>query len=94
MGREGQEPACLASAGCSAPAGGAGLCAMTPRSSDFSSERRMRSRINPANEMSGLVCVSLSAGQGDSVRGATGTLRQKVAGFFLEGDQAPCSTVL
>lgn len=67
MGREGQEPACLSLAGCSAPAGGAGLGAVTPRRADFSSERRARSRINPANEMSGLLCVSLSAGQGDSV---------------------------
>lgn len=36
-------------------------------SANFSAERRMRLRINPANEMSGFVCVSLSPGRGDGV---------------------------
>lgn len=49
------------------PAGGAGLGAVASGSANFSAERRMRLRINPANEMSGLVCMSLSPGQGDSV---------------------------
>lgn len=46
---------------------GAGLDVAASGSASFSAKRRMRLRINPANEMSGLVCMSLSPGQGDSV---------------------------
>ena len=46
---------------------GAGLGAVESGGAGFSAERRMRLRINPANEMSGLVCMSLSPGQDDSV---------------------------
>lgn len=46
---------------------GAGLGAAARGSASFSGERRMWLGINPANEMSGLVCMSLSPGQGDRV---------------------------
>lgn len=62
---------------------GGGLCAARPlllaqpqrraqsavvwSGANVSVERRIRLRINPANETSGLVCVPSSSGQGDGV---------------------------
>ena len=63
----GRAVCCLASAACSAPAEGAGLSAVVWSGANVSVERRIRLRINPANETSGLVCVPSSSGQGDGV---------------------------
>lgn len=46
---------------------GSGLSAVVWSGANVSVERRIRLRINPANETSGLVCVPSSSGQGDGV---------------------------
>lgn len=43
------------------------LSAVVWSGANVSVERRIRLRINPANETSGLVCVPSSSGQGDGV---------------------------
>lgn len=54
-------------AACSAPAEFSVLSAVVWSGANVSVERRIRLRINPANETSGLVCVPSSSGQGDGV---------------------------